>query len=229
MTRENVAELDRARSELGVDIAALSAGLTSWGFAERFATDDFDKVVADARRSTLDAADRDAAVRRDALARRRARLLRPSEEMARGLPKRASGSTTTTTTSSSRSTRGACLLDIIADSAPNIGLEIDVHWVQQRRRRPGRTHPPVRRPGRDGAPEGLPHRSVPAEALEALQQRDTRLHTAFAEVVQFAEVGEGNLDFAAIIERASNRCGVPADRTGRPVRAIRCTTPEDLV
>src|SRR4051794_34094338 len=50
MTPAGVSELDRARRELGIDIAALSAGLTKpAGSPMDSLVDDFDKIVADAR------------------------------------------------------------------------------------------------------------------------------------------------------------------------------------
>ena len=57
---------------------------------------------------------------------------------------------------------------------------------------------------------------MPAQAFEALQEGDySAFLAAFTGIVQFAEVGEGNLDFTAIIEQSlSIGAQIPLDRAG---------------
>jgi sugar phosphate isomerase/epimerase len=96
---------------------------------------------------------------------------------------------------------GRHLLDIIADRAPLIGLEIDVHWVQR-----GGLDPVTvlnKYAGRVAMVHLKDYRigRIPDEALAAFAAGDrASFSAAFASVVQFAEVGEGNLDFVSIIE-----------------------------
>jgi sugar phosphate isomerase/epimerase len=202
MTRENVAELDRARRELGMDIAALSAGLAPG--PNDSLVDDFDKIVADAR--TLDAsmlrigmlpfeamrsleAVLDFCDRTDALAQRLAgegiSLYYHNHHI------------------EFAKYRGRHLLDIIADRAPHVGLELDVHWLQR-----GGLDPVAvirRHAGRVAMVHLKDYRigTLPESAFEALSSGDAvGFMRDFVGVVQFAEVGEGNLDFTAIIEQS---------------------------
>jgi sugar phosphate isomerase/epimerase len=98
---------------------------------------------------------------------------------------------------------GEYILDIIRESAPLLNFELDVHWIH--------------RGGKD--PVGvlkdyagivdLVHLKdyrigqLPPNAYEFQQAGDFQaFRTAFEGVVQFAEVGEGNLDFQAIIDQS---------------------------
>jgi sugar phosphate isomerase/epimerase len=95
---------------------------------------------------------------------------------------------------------GAYLLDIIADRAPAMGLEIDVHWVQRGGLDPVST---LRKYGDRVAMVHLKDYRIgtlPPTAFESLAAGDAAAFSAaFTGVVQFAEVGEGSLDFPAII------------------------------
>ncbi len=202
MTEQNVAELARARAELGMDVAALSAPLDSAaGTPGDSLTDDFDKIVSDAR--TLDAsmvrmgmlpvtamtsldAVLDFCDRSNAMAVRLAdhgiRLYYHNHHI------------------EFAKFDGTYLLDIIAERAPEMGLEIDVHWVQRGGRDPVTT---LRQYGDRVAMVHLKDYRIgriPDEVFGALATGDsTAFSQAFAGVVQFAEVGEGNLDFPAIV------------------------------
>jgi len=95
---------------------------------------------------------------------------------------------------------GRYLLDIIADASPHVGIELDVHWIQRGGLDPvrvidqyaGRVKLVHLKDYRIGWPT--------AETIDALERGD---HAAFQEgwkgLVQFAEVGEGNLDWPGII------------------------------
>jgi len=98
---------------------------------------------------------------------------------------------------------GKHLLDIIADRAPLMGLEIDVHWVQRGGLDPVAT---LRKYGDRVAMVHLKDYRIgriPHEAFQLLAQGDAQgFMAAFTGVVQFAEVGEGNLDFRAIVDES---------------------------
>jgi sugar phosphate isomerase/epimerase len=95
---------------------------------------------------------------------------------------------------------GRYLLDIIADASPHVGIELDVHWIQRGGLDPvrvidqyaGRVKLVHLKDYRIGWPA--------AATIDALERGE---HAAFQEgwkgLVQFAEVGEGNLDWPAII------------------------------
>jgi sugar phosphate isomerase/epimerase len=96
---------------------------------------------------------------------------------------------------------GKRLLNIIADEAPSLGMELDVHWIQRGGANPvevikefsGRADLIHLKDYRIGAIE-------PA-AFDALAKGDFKTFMeAFQNVVQFAEVGEGNIDMPAVIE-----------------------------
>ncbi len=100
---------------------------------------------------------------------------------------------------------GKYMLDIIAEnSPPAMGMEIDVHWVQR-----GGLDPPVRTLEKFAGKTAMVHLKdyrigqMPAAAFGLLEKGDFPGFMAeFKNVVQFAEVGEGNLDFPSIIPAA---------------------------
>lgn len=202
MTPEKVAELNRARTELGMDIAALSASLTSApGSPNESLTDDFDKIVADAK--TLDASMiRIGMLPFDAMASldKVLAFCDASNQMAERLAAQGIGLYYHNHHIEFAKYDGKYLLDIIADRAPAMGLEVDVHWVQRGGLDPVTT---LRKYGDRVAMVHLKDYrigQIPPEAFQALAAGDfTSFMAAFTGVVEFAEVGEGNLDFASIV------------------------------
>jgi len=203
MTAENVAELRRARDELGMDVAALSANLAPSPRGDSL-EGELDKIIADARAldttmvrigmlpieamssldAVLDFCDRsNAAAERMRDAGIRLYYHNHHIEFAKY--------------------DGRFLLDIIAERAPAMGLEIDVHWVQ----RGGLD--PVTTLAKYGDRVAMVHLKdyrigrLPAEAFAAQAAGDgATFMQHFTGVVQFAEVGEGNLDFPAIVAKS---------------------------
>ncbi|WP_423921422.1 sugar phosphate isomerase/epimerase family protein [Frigoribacterium sp. 2-23] len=205
MTPDNVAELGRARDELGMDIASLSAALDSSSSANNDSlADDFDKIVADAQ--TLGAS----MVRIGML---------PIPAMA-SLDRVLEFSDRTNAYAERFAEHGIDLyyhnhhieftkfdgrymLDIIAERAPRVGLEIDVHWVARGGLDPARTLEKYR--GRVAMVHLKDYRValLPDRAFAALDAGDHDAFTeAFTSNIQFGEVGEGNLDFPGIITTA---------------------------
>ncbi|WP_311380829.1 sugar phosphate isomerase/epimerase [Arthrobacter sp. ISL-28] len=205
MTAENVTELDRSRSELGMDIAALSVAMeTPKGMPGDSLKDHFDKIVDDAKR--LDA-----------------RLLRIgmlpfpamksigavvdfaklANEYAERLQEHGIGLYYHNHHIEFAKFDGKCMLDIIADNSPAMGMEIDVHWVQRGGLDPVRTL--TKYAGRTAMVHLKDYRigELPQSAFGLLESGNVAGFMAeFKDVVQFAEVGEGNLDFPAIIPAA---------------------------
>ena len=98
---------------------------------------------------------------------------------------------------------GKYMLDIIADNSPAMGMEIDVHWVQRGGLDPVRTL--EKYAGRTAMVHLKDYRigALPESAFGLLETGDVMgFMREFKDVVQFAEVGEGNLDFASIIPAA---------------------------
>lgn len=205
MTTENVAELARARDELGMDIAALSAPLrVAPGMPSDSLTDDFDKIVADCR--TLDTTMlRIGMLPFDAMGSldKVLEFCDDTNAIARRLADEGISLYYHNHHIEFAKYDGKHLLDIIADRAPDMGLEIDVHWVQRGGLDPVATIRKYR--DRVAMVHLKDYRigAIPDEAFAALSAGDHKTFmAAFTGVVQFAEVGEGNLDFRAIIEES---------------------------
>ena len=205
MTTENVAELARARDDLGMDIASLSANLTiAPGMPGESLTTGFDKIVADAQ--ALDATMiRIGMLPFDAMGSldKVLAFCDATNEVAERLAGHGIGLYYHNHHIEFAKYDGKHLLDIIADRAPLLGLELDVHWIQRGGLDPVSTiakysdrvamiHLKDYRIGR-----------MPESAFESLAAGDVPgFMSAFTGVVQFAEVGEGNLDFSGIIEQS---------------------------
>ena len=205
MTPENVAELNRSRSELGMDIAALSVAMeTPKGMPGDSLKDHFDKIVDDAKR--LDT-----------------RLLRIgmlpfpamksinavvdfaklANEYAERLQEHGIGLYYHNHHIEFAKFDGKYMLDIIAENSPAMGMEIDVHWVQRGGLDPVRTL--EKYAGRTAMVHLKDYRigQMPQSSFGLLEAGDFAGFMAeFKNVVQFAEVGEGNLDFPSIIPAA---------------------------
>jgi sugar phosphate isomerase/epimerase len=96
---------------------------------------------------------------------------------------------------------GKYLLDVILENSPTMGLELDVHWVQRGGLDPVRTIDKYA--GRTAMIHLKDYRigELPESSFELLQKGDIGGFMGhFKNVVQFAEVGEGTLDFPSIIE-----------------------------
>jgi sugar phosphate isomerase/epimerase len=202
MTAENVAELGRARDELGMKIGALSASLASApGSPNESLTDDFDKIVADAR--ALDCSMlRIGMLPMDAMRSLDAVLefCDRSDEMALRLAEQGIRLYYHNHHIEFTKYDGKFLLDIIADRAPHMGLEIDVHWVHRGGLDPVKT---LRKYADRVAMVHLKDYRIGKLSQDAFDKLDAGdfagFMAAFTGVVQFAEVGEGNLDFAEIV------------------------------
>ena len=203
MTGENVAAMERAQQDLGIEIAALSASYLRQGTADSL-SENLEKIAGDCER----------------LGTRYLRIgMAPLQYLtsARAVADFCAGVDEIATELAHRGVRlyyhnhhieyarieGRTLLDLIYQSAPNLGLEVDVHWVQ----RGG--DDPVRALRRYADRTDLVHLKdyriglIPPEVVEARAAGDTAAWArAWKDLVQFAEVGEGTLDFPAIIDTA---------------------------
>jgi sugar phosphate isomerase/epimerase len=205
MTPENVAELDRSRSELGMDIAALSVAMeTPKGRPGDSLAEHFDKIVEDAKRL-------DSKLLRIGMLPFSAMtsigavvdFAKQANDYAERLQEQGLGLYYHNHHIEFAKFDGKYMLDIIAENSPAMGMEIDVHWVQRGGLDPVRTL--EKYAGRTAMVHLKDYRIgvMPESALGLLDAGDfAGFMTEFKNVVQFAEVGEGNLDFAAIIPAA---------------------------
>lgn len=235
MTAGNVTELRRARDELGMDIAALSASLTV-GSGGPSLTEDADAVIADTRHLGASRI-RIGMLPLEATASLEALLLvcDRMNAAARRLAEHGIGLSYHNHHIEFAKHDGRYLLDVIADRAPDVGLEIDVHWVQRGGLDPVTV---LRKYGDRVAMVHLKDYRIaplPPEAAAAQATGDrAAFHAAFTGVVQFAEVGEGNLDFASIVpvsrEIGAQYLFVEQDeRYGRSALACLTTSHDNLV
>lgn len=210
MTPENVAELDRSRSELGMDIAALSVAMeTPRGRPGDSLAEHFDKIVDDAKRL-------DSKLLRIGMLPFPAMksigavidFAKQANEYAERLQDQGLGLYYHNHHIEFAKFDGKYMLDIIAENSPAMGMEIDVHWVQRGGLDPVRTL--EKYAGRTAMVHLKDYRigELPESAFGLLDSGDIAgFMTEFKNVVQFAEVGEGNLDFPSIIT-ASEAAGV---------------------
>lgn len=205
MDEKNVSELERAQTELGMDVASLSVMMEKpVGRPGESLKDDFEKIVNDAKR--LDS-----------------KLLRigmlpfgamTSIEAVIEFAKETNGYAERLQEHGISlyyhnhhiefaKFDGKYMLDIINENSPSMGLEIDVHWVQRGGLDPVRTL--EKYAGNTAMVHLKDYRigMLPESALGYLETGDfVNFMSEFKNVVQFAEVGEGNLDFPNIVPAA---------------------------
>ncbi|MFE5307318.1 sugar phosphate isomerase/epimerase family protein [Isoptericola sp. NPDC056605] len=201
MSPQNVAELAKVRDDLGVEIASISGGLTAPPGAPSLSTD-LDAFVADAqmlgarmiRIGMLPAAAMATTARVEEFADR-------CNDVAAALAEHGIRLYYHNHHVDFARYDGRHLLDVVAERSPLVGFEIDVHWVQRGGLDPVRT---LRRYAGRVAMVHLKDYRIghlsPAvyEAIDAGDQGPWQ--EELRQIVQFAEVGEGNLDFPSIVE-----------------------------
>ena len=205
MSEANVGEMERARVEFGMEIAALSAALeTPVSAPGDSLINDFDKIVAHCTRLACRLV-RMGMMPFSAMASKTALLdfCGRSNEMAARLAEQGIALYYHNHHIEFARYDGKYILDIIRESAPLLRFELDVHWIHR-----GGKDPVSVLKDYAGLVD-LVHLKdyrigqLPPHAFESLQAGDIHaFRTAFEGVVQFAEVGEGNLDFKAIIDQS---------------------------
>lgn len=205
MDAANVGQLERGRSELGLQVAAVSVALKKGPTATGDALDaDFAKIVDDCRRldcrfARIGMMPFEAMVSKEAVVR----FADETEAAAQRLA--AEGITLAYHNHHVDFAKhdGETLFDIVRRVSPSVHFEIDVHWVQ----RGGRS--PVEVLAEVAGQVELVHlkdyrvATLPPAAMELLAAGDSAgFMQAFSNLVQFAEVGSGNIDFSAVIAQA---------------------------
>ncbi|MFF2032110.1 sugar phosphate isomerase/epimerase family protein [Arthrobacter sp. NPDC058192] len=205
MTAENVAELDRAQTEFGMDVAALSVAMeTPKGVPGDSLKDHLEKIVEDAQRLDtkllrIGMLPFPAMKSIDAVVD----FAKQANDYAERLGGHGIGLYYHNHHIEFAKFDGTYMLDIIAENSPAMGLEIDVHWVQRGGLDPVRTL--QKYAGRTAMVHLKDYRigQMPESSFGLLETGDFKGFMAeFKNVVQFAEVGEGNLDFPSIIPAA---------------------------
>jgi len=204
MDEANVAGLEKGRDELGLDIGAISVTLTKGPMGGDSLDADWDKIIGDAKR----------------LGTRYARVgMMPLTAMA-SLPALQDYCAELDAAAAKLATEGISLcyhnhhvdlakfdgeriFDIVRRLAPNARFEIDCHWVQR-----GGANPVQVLKDYAGFVDLIHLKDyaiapLPVEAIAALESRDMEaFQKAWSGIVRFAPVGDGNMDWPAIISQA---------------------------
>jgi sugar phosphate isomerase/epimerase len=207
MDEKNVGELEKAQAELGMDVASLSVMMEKpVGRPGDSLKDDFEKIVADAKRLDTNL------LRIGMLpfpAMKSVEALVDFAKETNGYAERLQDEGISLYYHNHHiefaKFNGKYLLDIINENSPAMGLEIDVHWVQRGGLDPVRTLDKYA--GRTAMVHLKDYRigMLPESAFGLLEAGDfAGFMSDFKDVVQFAEVGEGNLDFPSIVEHAQS-------------------------
>jgi sugar phosphate isomerase/epimerase len=202
MTAQAVAQMRRAADELGTVFGALSAGLGPG--PNDSLLDDADKVVADARALGCTRV-RIGMMPLAAYTSHEALVAASRQAQAAALRLADEGLVLAFHNHHVEFARrgGTTLLDTIRTEAPALRLEVDVHWVQRGGRDPVRT---LEQLSGDVELVHLKDYRVAAPTPELLERVERAgpggFMRAFTELVQFAEVGEGSLDWPEVVPAA---------------------------
>ncbi|MBM0065451.1 sugar phosphate isomerase/epimerase family protein [Alkalicoccobacillus gibsonii] len=201
MTKENVAELKRGSADFSIKIAALSAPVEpmALGVQMENLTDDFDKIVDDCKE--LDCmylrigmlpvhimGDKEKIMafidRAEALAKRLAyegiQLYYHTHHI------------------EFQKYNGEYLLDLMKNNTKTLGFELDVHWIQRAGENPINLIKQYQ--GRIGLLHLKDYRIGQLDVSEEALKDMKAFFGRFTNLIEFAELGEGNLDLKAIIE-----------------------------
>lgn len=202
MTPENVAEIKRACENFDIEVVAGSAALE--GADRENLTDHFDKIVADMKTLNCNFL-RIGMLPIEGMSSKEVALefIARMEEKAKALAEHGIDLYYHNHHVEFAKYDGKYLLDIIRDNTETIGFEIDVHWVHR-----GGENPVTYLENFKGRLKLLhlkDYRVVPVKPVEAdpsdsPQVKRQKFQQAFNSVVQFAEIGEGSLNFPAIIQ-----------------------------
>jgi sugar phosphate isomerase/epimerase len=201
MTEENVSGLKKACEDFGMEVAALSAGLEPMfpGAPGEALSTHFDKIVNDCK--TLNCRFIRIGMLPIKLMGSKEKALefaQKAEAMAERLAEHGIELYYHNHHVEFQKFDGKYLLDLIKESTTKLGFELDVHWIQR-----GGENPVEYIKGFKGRMTLLHLKDyrIGQMDLSFLESGDrSKFGQAFSDVVQFAEIGEGNLDMKGIIE-----------------------------
>ncbi len=201
-TPDNIQAMRRAQDEKGIKVAAMSAGISPPPMGGESIATHFSKIVQDMKTLDCDFL-RIGMLPFDSMASLDAVLsfCKSAEVAAKKLQDHGIKLYYHNHHVEFMKFDGKRLLNIIADEAPSLGMELDVHWIQRGGADPvtvirefkGRADLIHLKDYRIGAID-------PAAFGELAKGNFKAFMEAFQNVVQFAEVGEGNIDMPGVIE-----------------------------
>lgn len=203
MTAENVAEIKKASEDFNLEIASLSANVKPAAGNDDLETQ-YDKIVADCKTLGVDL------VRIGMLPFESMKTLetvldfcRQANDFAIKLKEEGIKLYYHNHHIEFKKYDGKFLLDIISEECPDLGFEIDLHWVQR-----GGLNPVDVLKKYSGKVDLIHLKDyrvgdIPEEAFKALDEGDVlTFYTAFTNIIEFAELGQGSMDYKPIIEQA---------------------------
>ncbi|MEH6992544.1 sugar phosphate isomerase/epimerase [Neobacillus drentensis] len=201
MTAENVAELKRASEDFDIKIAALSAAVEPMlpGMPGETLSNDFDKIVSDCK--TLNCNFLRIGMLPLTVMGHKDKIMEfieKAESLAHRLAEQGIELYYHTHHLEFQKYDGVYLLDLIKNNTTKLGFELDVHWIQ----RAGEN--PVEFVKKYSGRISLLHLKDYRIGQMDLSQIDfkdmAKFMQIFTNTIEFAELGEGNLDLKAIIE-----------------------------
>ncbi|WP_274364981.1 sugar phosphate isomerase/epimerase family protein [Paenibacillus thermotolerans] len=201
MTPSNVSEMKRASDDFGIDIAALSAAVEPMfpGMPGETLSTDFDKIVQDCK--TLNCSflrigmlpftaigDKDKIMA----------FVKKADEIAAKLAEHGIDLYYHNHHVEFQKYDGEYLLDIIKNNTTRLGFEMDVHWIQRGGENPAEF---IKKYAGRVALIHLKDYRIGQVNIDVSQGFDPKKFSdAFNNIIQFAELGKGNLDLKSIIE-----------------------------
>lgn len=201
MTTENVAELKRASQDFDIEIAALSAPLEPMmpGMPGETLINDFEKIVQDCK--TLDCdflrigmlpltimGDKDKIME----------FIEKAEEMAHRLAEQGIELYYHTHHVEFQKFDGVYLLDLIKNNTTKLGFELDVHWIQRAGENPVDIITQYK--DRISLLHLKDYRIGQLDVNEEDFKDMSKFFNKFFNLIEFAEVGEGNMNIPAVID-----------------------------
>jgi sugar phosphate isomerase/epimerase len=201
MTPENVAELKRASEDFDIKIAAMSAGLEPMlpGAPGETLQSDFDKIINDCK--TLNCNFLRIGMMPLTCMGNKDKIMDfidKAEKMAHRLAEHGIELYYHTHHLEFQKYDGEYLLDIIKNNTTKLGFELDVHWIQRAGVNP--VEFVKQYTGRISLLHLKDYRIGQMDLSEVDFKDMAKFMHIFTNTIEFAELGEGNLDIKAIIE-----------------------------
>ena len=203
-TPENIAEIQKATGDFGMEVASMSASLKPQVKDGESLTTHYDKIVADCKAVGTDLL-RIGMLPIDAMASldKVLEFCHDVNEVTQKLKEDGITLYYHNHHIEFRKYDGKFLLDIIREKAPLLGFELDVHWVQR-----GGANPLEVIKDYKGKVELIHLKDyriseIPQDGFDALYTGDVaKFMDYFTNTIQFAELGTGSLPLKAIIEES---------------------------
>ncbi|MGE7983308.1 sugar phosphate isomerase/epimerase family protein [Solibacillus sp. NPDC093137] len=201
MTENNVSELKRASQDFNIEIAALSASLDPImpGMPGETLTDDFNKIVQDCK--TLDCNFLRIGMLPLTIMGDKEKIMQfilKAEDMAHSLAEQGIELYYHTHHVEFQKFDGEYLLDLIKNNTSKLGFELDIHWIQ----RAGENPVDIITQYKDRI--SLLHLKDYRIGQLDLNEEDfkdmPKFFNKFTNLIEFAEVGEGNMNIPAVID-----------------------------